>query len=115
MAGQTRLMTPDRIWVAGAGRRTDQALNMKLQQAGMDRNKQRSPGTKAFHEVRDLIIKVYGDAAVASFNWYRNWVLPADQEGPNPSERIIQSLFLVKQDGTWKIAYSHDSPFHPSN
>ena len=116
MAGQAKLMTPDRIWIGGsAGRRTNQALNMKIQQAGMDRNKQRTPGTKAFHDVRDLIIRVYGDAAIASFYWYRNWVLPPEQEGPNPSGVLIQSLFLVKQDGSWKIAYSHNSSLHPSN
>jgi hypothetical protein len=81
----------------------------------MDRNKARNPGIKAYHDVRDLIIKVYGDAAVASFYWYRSWILPPEQEGPNPSADIIQSLFLVKQDGAWKIAYSHNSPLHPSN
>ena len=115
MAGQAKLMTPDRIWIGGtAGRMTDQALNMKTQQAGMDRSNKRSLAT-ALHDVRDLIIRVYGDAAIASFYWYRTWILTPDQEGPNPSAVLIQSLFLVKQDGSWKIAYSHNSPLHPSN
>ncbi len=61
----------------------------------------------------DFIIRVYGDAAIASFYWYRNWILTPDQEGPNPSAVLIQSLFLVKQDGSWKIAYSHISPLDP--
>jgi uncharacterized protein (TIGR02246 family) len=115
MAGQAKLMTPDRIWIGGtAGRRTNQDLNMKIQQAGLDRSKKRSPAT-ALHDVRDLIIRVYGDAAIASFYWYQSLILTPDQEGPNPSTVLIHSLFLVKQDGSWKIAYSHSSPLHPSN
>ncbi|HUE89223.1 MAG TPA: SgcJ/EcaC family oxidoreductase [Vicinamibacterales bacterium] len=114
MEAQAKLMTEDRIWVSGAGRRSDQAQNMKIQQAGMHRNQQRFPTTQAFHEVRDPIIRLYGDdAAVASFYWYRNWIRGAEEEGPNVSQRLIQSLFLVKRDGQWKIAYSHSSPFHP--
>jgi len=32
MNAQAQLMTPDRVWVAqGAGRRTDQATNMRIQ------------------------------------------------------------------------------------
>lgn len=116
MTAQSRLMTADRIWVSGAGRRTDNEQNLKIQQAGMDRNKKRSPGTQAFHEIRDPIIRIYGDdAAVVSFYWYRNFVPSPDQEGPNISQRLVQSLFLVKESGTWKIAYSHASAFHPDN
>lgn len=58
---------------------------------------------------------MYGDdAAVASFYWYRNWIPSAEEEGPGVSQRIIQSLVLVKEDGEWKIAYTHASPFHPT-
>jgi uncharacterized protein (TIGR02246 family) len=116
MAAQSRLMTADRIWVTGAGRRTDNEQNLEIQQAGMDRNKHRFPGTQAFHEIRDPIIRIYGDdAAAVSFYWYRNFVPAPDEEGPNVSQRLVQSLFLVKENGTWKIAHSHASAFHPDN
>lgn len=114
MEAQAELMTPDRVWVAAAGRRTDQTLNMKIQQAGMDRDMKRFPGGQAFFDVRDLLIRVYDDAATASFYWYRDFVLSPEQEGPNPSFRSAVSMFLVKQDDSWKIAHTHSSPFHPS-
>lgn len=73
VTSQANLMTRDRLWTAVGQRRTDQALNMKIQQAGMDQWKARHPNAKVFYDARDLIVRVYGgDAAVASFYWYAN-------------------------------------------
>ena len=33
MMAQAKLMTADRVWIAEAGRRTDQGMNMRQQQA----------------------------------------------------------------------------------
>jgi uncharacterized protein (TIGR02246 family) len=117
MAAQAKIMTSDRVWLGtgSAGRRADQAWNMKIQQAQMDRSLKRWPDTKRFFNVRDLIIKVYDDAAVASFYWYRHYVLSPDAEGSNINQRLLVSLFLVKEAGGWKIAHTHVSSFHPSN
>ena len=114
---QMKLMSPDRVWINGlAGRRTDQTLNMKVQQAGLNEAKKRFGGAKHFFEVRDLIVQTHGDAAVASFYWIRNRVFPADYEGPrNQPMPLIQTLVLVKTDGDWKIVHSHASPMVAQN
>jgi len=114
---QAKLMTPDRLYVSGPGRRTNQALNMEIQQAGIDRNKKRFPNAKVFYDARDLIVRVYGgDAAIASFYWYANIILSPEAEGPNPQlSPTVVTLFLVKEGGAWKIAASHNSLLNPSN
>ena len=114
---QAKLMTPDRLYVSGPGRRTNQALNMEIQQAGLDRDKKRFPNAKVFYDARDLIVRVYGgDAAIASFYWYANIILSPEAEGPNPQlSPTVVTLFLVKEGGAWKIAASHNSPLNPSN
>ncbi len=117
MDAQARLMTADRVFIAGGQRQTDQAMNMKIQAANRARNDKRNPGTQLFVTSADPIIKVYGgDAATASFYWYTAVVLSPDQEGPNPpTGRLVVSLFLVKQGGAWKIAHTHLSPMNPGN
>jgi uncharacterized protein (TIGR02246 family) len=114
---QANLMTADRLWTAGGQRRTDQSLNMQIQQAGMDRRNARYPNAKVFYDARDVIVRVYGgDAAVASFYWYTNVVLSADSDEPNPHiAPTIVTMFLTKQGGVWKIAASHASLLNPSN
>ena len=114
---QAKLMTPDRLYVSGPGRRTNQALNMEIQQAGWDQFKKRFPNAKVFYDARDLIVRVYGgDAAIASFYWYGNIVLSPEAEGPDPQlSATIVTLFLVKEGGAWKIAASHNSLLNPSN
>ncbi len=114
---QAKLMTPDRLYVSGPGRRTNQALNMEIQQAGRDQFTKRFPNAKVFYDARDLIVRVYGgDAAIASFYWYAIIVLSPEAEGPDPQlSPTIVTLFLVKEGGAWKIAASHASPLNPSN
>ena len=81
MMSQAKLMATDRVWIAGgAGRMTNQTMNMELQQAGFDEAKKFVPGVKWFTDARDRLIKFYGNGtvAVASFYWYRTFVLPAE-------------------------------------
>jgi hypothetical protein len=121
MMAQAKLMTADRVWIAEAGRRTDQGMNMRLQQAQIDEGKKFAPGTKWFTEARDRLIKFYGNGtvAVASFYWYRTRALPGDLPvekarlvGDQPPPLAITHV-LVKEGGEWKIAHTHTTTMIP--
>lgn len=123
MNGQAKLMTSDRVWVAqGGGRRTDQATNMRIQQAGYDALKKQVPGVETFTEDRDRLIKFYGNGqvAVASFYRYTTMLLPpntppevAKANAPLPPSAA--TLVLEKRDGGWKIVHSHFSNLAADN
>jgi ketosteroid isomerase-like protein len=123
MPSQAKLMAPDRVWIgAGAGRRTDQAANMRIQQAGFDQVKRAVPGVQFITEDRDRLIRFYanGAVAVASFYRYRTRVLPAGvprevAEGLGPLEPTTFTLVLEKREGTWTIVHTHVSPLGPSS
>jgi ketosteroid isomerase-like protein len=122
LMGQAKLMTADRVWIGtGGGRRTDQAMNMQMQQAQFDEAKKLVPEMKWFTESQDRLIKIYGNGtvAVASFYWYRTFVLPANTPmdvvklfGSGPPPTAI-TLVLVKERGEWKIAHTHVSLLSP--
>jgi hypothetical protein len=114
-------MTDDRIWIGqGMGRVTNQALNMEMQQAGMDVQNEMLPGVQWFTDARDRIIRFYGggNVAVASFYWYRSFVMPANAPPelmqnavqPNP---IVWTMVLEKQGRDWKIVHTHWSDLGP--
>jgi hypothetical protein len=109
-------MTDDRIFILSGRRLTDQAANMKNQQASQDRNKKRDPERQFIVTAVDPIVRVYGDAAVASFYWHWNTIYGAaflDKVAPNtPSSTIsyIVTHVLVRDGGVWKIAHTHLSP-----
>ena len=108
MAAQSEMIAEDRVWMAqGGGRRTDQAQNMRIQQAGMDAARAAAPGVRAFTEDRDRVIKFYGNntVAVASFYRYRTFVGAANAP-PN-----MVTLVLEKSGNDWKIVHSHFSAF----
>src|SRR6059036_1042406 len=72
MNGQAKLMTADRVWIAqGAGRRTDQATNMRIQQAALDALKKQVPGIQTFTEDRDRLIRFHANGAAATASFYR--------------------------------------------
>ena len=121
LAAQAKLMTDDRVFINQGRRQTDQATNMKVQKAGQELNQQLDPGAQLIVTGVDPIIRVYGDAAVASF--YRFWdVIPSAEfvkanpdvntSGPPPN---VVTLVVVKQGGAWKIAHTHMSPLRPNN
>ena len=118
LMGQAKLMTADRVWIGPTGRRTDQAMNMQIQQTQVDELKKLVPGTKWFTDARDRMIKFYGGGkvAVASFYWHRTFVLPGDtpveimklfETQPSP---LVMTQVLVKERDKWKIAHTHASP-----
>ncbi len=120
MNTQAQLMSADRVWIVQAGgRRTDQATNMRIQQAAFDQLKKRFPGVQTFTEDRDRLIKLYGNGsvAVASFFRYTTTLLPpatppevAKEFGPRAA---AISLVLEKRDGDWKIVHTHVSDLGP--
>ena len=120
MNAQAQLMSADRVWIVQAGgRRTDQATNMRIQQAAFDQLKKRFPGVQTFTEDRDRLIKLYGNGsvAVASFFRYTTTLLPpatppevAKEFGPRAA---AISLVLEKRDGDWKIVHTHVSDLGP--
>ncbi len=121
MKAQAQLMSADRVWIAqGAGRRTDQATNMRIQQAAIDQLKKKAPGLQTFTEDRDRLIKFYGNGsvAVASFYRYSTTILPAATP-PDVAKDIVAdrpavfTLVLEKRDGDWKIVHTHVSELGP--
>jgi hypothetical protein len=121
MMAQAKLMTADRVWIGPPGRRTDQGMNMRLQQAQIDEGKKFAPNTRWFTEARDRLIKFYGNGsvAVASFYWYRTRAVPGDL--PVEKARLLENdpppaaitHVLVKERGDWKIAHTHVTPMIP--
>jgi ketosteroid isomerase-like protein len=123
MTAQAKLMTADRVWIAqGAGRRTDQATNMRIQQAAYDALKKQAPGIQTFTEDRDRLIRFHanGAVAIATFYRYTTIVLP-----PNAPPDLVKAaaappvgattLVLEKRDGEWKIVHTHVSSLGPAN
>jgi hypothetical protein len=117
MNGQAKLMSADRVWIAqGAGRRTDQATNMRIQQAAFDALKKQVPGIQTFTEDRDRLIRFHANGAVATGSFYRytTVVFP-----PNTPAEIVKenaapppaafTLVLEKRDRDWKIVHTHVS------
>jgi ketosteroid isomerase-like protein len=123
MNAQAKLMTSDRVWVAqGGGRRTDQATNMRIQQANFDALKKQVPGVQTFTEDRDRLIRFHGNGqvAVASFYRYTTLVLPPNTpaevaEAAAPLPTSVGTLVLEKRDGGWKIVHTHFSNLAPDN
>jgi len=121
MNTQAQLMSADRVLIVqAAGRRTDQATNMRIQQAVLDQLKKRLPGVQTFTEDRDRLIKLYGNGsvAVASFFRYTTTILPpatppdvAKEFGPAAA---AITLVLEKRDGDWKIVHTHVSDLGPA-
>ena len=116
IAKQKEMMTADRTFVTGGRRLTDQVLNMQGQQAAQDRNRKRDPGAQVFVHAVDPIVKVYGDAASASFYWHINTIWSAEfldraQGNPPPGwGSLVVTMVLAKENGVWKIAHTHLSP-----
>ncbi len=61
----------------------------------------------------DQIVRVYGDAAVASFRRNLNWRPSAQgvRNGQSDStNRQLVTVVMAKVDGDWKIVHTHISP-----
>ena len=110
---QASLMTDDRVFIAGGLRQTDNVANMKVQIAGAKVNRELDPDAQVIVTGEDVIIRVYGDAAVASFYRYWNVISSAesvragrDASGPPPG---VVTLVLAKMGRDWKLVHTHQS------
>ena len=123
MVAQAKLMTADRVWIgpSGSGRITDQAMNMASQQSQLDAANAFVPGVEWFTDARDRLINFYGNGkvAVASFYWYRTFVLPADT--PLEKAKLLSTpppsviTLVLEKKGDWKIVHTHSSSLNPQN
>lgn len=121
LAAQQELMTDDSIFVNLGRRQTDQAHNAMVQVATQEAFGEWDSESRLYATAEDIIIRVYGEAAIASF--YRHWdFVPSqdllDQTNGNPQGAIppqIVTLVLVKNGRDWKIALRHNSALHPAN
>src|SRR3954465_4783996 len=61
--GMSKLMAADRVCVSQhfGGRRTDNVLNMKIQQAQLDIQNKEAPGIRDYVEDRERVIRFLGD------------------------------------------------------
>ena len=119
MAAQSKLMAADRIWHGIGGRRTDNALYMKMQEHSIGNSRKRYPGVTFMREARDLEIRLLAPTvALTSFTWFANRLIPPDLPadkvqalGPAPIPQTISMVWVRQQDG-WKIASTHMSPLY---
>jgi hypothetical protein len=115
MQAQAKLMAPDRWWHGAGGRRTDNAIWMKVQEEGIAANRLRFPGVKIMREARDLQIRIVAPTvAVASFTWFANRVVPADlpadkRQALGPLIPVVLSQVWVKGADGWKMVNAHQS------
>ena len=65
-------------------------------------------GFKLRFEVHNLEVAVYGDNAIATF--FMGGTITPRNGAPRPDGPWRSSLVWNKQDGTWKLVHSHQSP-----
>ena len=106
LTAQAELMTEDRLWVAALRMQgaANQQYNMARQQFDKGRRSARNPDFKLMITYIDPIVRVYGEAAVASFLQRRSG------RDPDFELTFYTTLVLVKRNGDWKIDVTHASP-----
>ncbi len=105
---QAMMMRPDRVWINGGIRRTDEAKNMSIQKAGQAAGEAIDGGkTKIITEIESPTVALYGDVAVASFVRIFNFY-PHNQPAVQGNPTWV-TLVLVKEGGEWGIAHTHQS------
>lgn len=109
LASQSNLIHPDRIFITGGARQTDEAKNMANQIAGRKAGETMNGGkTKFVTTIEGPLVSVYGNTAVASFvRWFS--VYPHNQAAVNTPPGWV-TLVLVKERGAWRIVHTHQSP-----
>jgi UDP-N-acetylmuramyl pentapeptide synthase len=109
LAAQAELMHPDRVYITGGMRQTNESLNMRNQIATREAQEALNGGKTEFvTTIEDVDISIYGDVAVASFvRWWN--VYPANQ-APVLGAPTWVSLVLIKEGSDWLIKHTHQSP-----
>jgi hypothetical protein len=113
-AAQGALMSADRVWVSSKARRTDNELNMRIQQVEADRRKKAIPDLKQFSEDRDFLVKFVADgkAAVVTFFRQQTRIFPVEtsadlQKEYAPGSEWIMLVLEKQKDGRWLIVATH--------
>ena len=111
---QAKLMTDDRTYIVGGTRHTDNVANMRGHIAGQELNRTLDPDGKLMVTMEDLLIRVNGDTAVASFYRYWNYIpgaeaVRAGRDGNAPGPQA-STVVLAKDGRDWKIVHTHISP-----
>lgn len=114
LAEQAKLMSEDRVYIVGspAVRLTNNVANMKLQLLSEERRNSIGPGGLYMATTEDQIVRVYGDAAVASFRRSLIWRPSAEGVRNGQSNNTVRQLVTVvmaKIGRDWKIVHTHIS------
>lgn len=116
--GMSKLMATDRVCLSShfGGRRTDNVLNMKIQQVQLDLQNKEVPGIRDFVEDRERLIRLLGDGKVAAVSFFRyiTRVFPpgtsAEMMKKYPADPPVAiSLVLEKRGDHWIIVHTHAS------
>tara|TARA_B100001741_G_C16490938_1_gene569640 strand:- start:296 stop:778 length:483 start_codon:yes stop_codon:yes gene_type:complete len=115
LMAQNALMSEDRIFIVGAPavRMTDNKTNMMRQMHVNNRSEEMDPNSIYYASREDQIVRVYGDAAVASFRRSLNFLPSAEgmRNGmTNNTTRQLVTVVMAKVNGDWKIVHTHISP-----
>ena len=109
LEAQSRLMHPDRVFITGGVRQTDNARNMANQIASREAGERMNGGkTRFVTSIEGPMVSVHGDTAVASFvRWFN--VYPHNQAPVTTATQWV-TLVLVKDGRDWRIVHTHQSP-----
>lgn len=109
LQAQARLMHPDRVFITGGVRQTDNAKNMANQMASREAGEKLNGGkTRFVTSIEGPMVSVHGNTAVASFvRWFN--VYPHNQAAVTTPTQWV-TLVLVKEGGDWRILHTHQSP-----
>lgn len=121
LSAQQELMTDDSLFINFGRRQSNQTHNAMVQVAMQEAFGEWDTESAVYATAEDVIVRVYGPAAIASF--YRHWDFVPSQKlldltNGNPPSAFppqIVTLVLVKEGQDWKIALRHNSPLHPAN
>lgn len=106
---QAKLMRPDRVYITGGMRQTNEAKNMANQIAGRKAGEALNGGkTKFVTTIEGPLVSIHGNVAIASFvRWWN--VYPHNQASVTTAPTWV-TLVLIKESAGWRIKHTHQSP-----
>ena len=99
LAAQAKLMHPDRVYISGGIRQSDEAKNMANQMMGRKAGESVNGGKTTFVTmIEDPVVSIHGKTAVASF--LRWWHVYPHNKPSDMSPPTWVTLVLVKEKST---------------